>query len=200
VAPSDSEEQRPNSPEWSEVVEHALAGDNLAYGRLARLVTGYLARWRAYDFRPDWEDIVQEVLVSTVAAQREGRLETAAAFQAYVRQATRFKFVDLIRAQQRVASDRDVDRELDRASAGGDLAWPPMTSIQSAAADLQVSVRQALEKLTDQERAAVLEVYLRGRTYQEAAEVTGIPLGTLKRALRTGHARLRKVLDDERRA
>ena len=200
MALKETGERSQNSPEWSEVVERALAGDNLAYGRLARLVTGYLARWRAYDFRSDWEDIVQEVLVSTVAAQREGRLETDAAFQAYVRQATRFKFVDLIRAQQRVATDRDVDRELDRAAASGDLAWPPVTSIQSAAADLRVSVRRALERLTDQERAAVLEVHLRGRTYAEAAEVTGIPLGTLKRALRTGHARLRKVLDDHRRA
>lgn len=180
---------------WGALVDRALAGDRVAYARLARLVTGYLARWRAYDFRADWEDMVQEVLVSTIEAYREGRFPSDAAFQAYVRQATRFKFIDRIRANERVAQDRDPEEAVDRAGSASTAAWPPETSIQNEAYEIRVSVRSAVERLGERERAAILEVYLRGRTYDEAAAATGIPLGSLKRALRSGLAQLRGVLD-----
>lgn len=95
---------------WLPIVEQALAGDRVAYARLARLVTGHLAHWRAYDFRADWDDIVQEVLLSVVRAYRESRLDAPGALQAYVRQATRFKFIDRIRATKRRAIDKDPRR------------------------------------------------------------------------------------------
>jgi RNA polymerase sigma-70 factor (ECF subfamily) len=177
--------------DWRSLADRALAGDRPAYARLARLVTGYLARWRAYDFHADWDDIVQEVLISTLKAHREGRLATPAAFQAYVRQAARFKFVDRIRVADRTRALEEPDSE----AAEADAYWPPRTSIRDAARDLQLSIREALAALGERERAAVLEVHVQGRTYEEAAEVTGIPLGSLKRALRTGLSSLREVLD-----
>ena len=70
--------------------------------------------------------------------------------------------------------------------------------MQAAAVDLRLAVREAIARLGERERLAVLEVHLRGRTYEEAAANTGIPLGSLKRALRAGLAQLREVLDDTR--
>ncbi len=184
-------------PEWGELVDRAVSGDRAAYARLARLVTGYLARWHAYDFRADWEDIVQDVLVSTVAAHREGRFPNSAAFQAYVRQATRFKFVDRIRAAEK-RSDREVSEAEAEIPPTHDAAlWPPQRSIGDQAFELRDAVDRAIARLDPRERAAVLEVYVRGRTYDEASAATAIPLGTLKRALRTGLARLREVLDGD---
>ena len=48
--PSETDGGRAALPPTSEIVERALAGDADAYARLARIVTGYLTRWRAYDF------------------------------------------------------------------------------------------------------------------------------------------------------
>lgn len=197
MAPGDPKSERSEPTDWGALTDRALAGDRVAYARLARLVTGYLARWRAYDFRADWEDMVQEVLISTVSAYREGRFETAAAFQAYVRQATRFKFIDRIRAQERSAPGADRETAME-AGEGPDAPWPPEKSVQSQAYELRLSVQAAIESLGERQRQAVLEVHIRGRTYEEAAAATGIPLGSLKRELRSGLARLREVLADAR--
>ena len=179
---------------WRAIADRAVQGDRAAYAQLARLVSGYLSRWRAFDFRADWDDIIQEVLVSTIAAHREGRHPTDAALQAYLRQAARFKFVDRIRAEGR-SSDQDFEALADRSSARP--LWPaaPEAAVDETARTIQVSVRQALAQLDERERAAVLAIHVHGLTYAEATEKTGIPLGTLKRALRVGLASLRELLD-----
>lgn len=192
----------PTTTDWRAVVARVVAGDRAAYARLVRLVTGHLTHWRAYDFRADWDDMVQEVLLSTIEAERAGRLADSGALLAYVRQAARFKFIDRIRALER--RGRPVELDENRvAVAGGDgpaLTWPPEEGGEALAVDLRVAVREAMEKLDERERQAVTWVYLRGHTYEEAAEATGIPLGTLKRALRTALVSLKEVLGDPRTA
>lgn len=179
--------------DWSGKVERALNGDRIAYGELARLVTGYLSKWRAFDFQAEWDDIVQEVLLSSIAAQREGRIPNDAAFHAFVRQATRFRFVDQIRAAGRKGTARPLEEE----STGEDAAQAVISTETNSAkqADLRLSVRQALDRLDEREREVVLEVYLRGLTYPEASKKLSIPLGTLKDSLKSGMARLRRVLE-----
>lgn len=192
----------PAAIDWLGVVKRVLDGDRAAYARLVRLVTGHLTGWRAYDFRADWDDIVQEVLVSTIEAYRAGRITDSGALVAYVRQAARFKFIDRIRTLER----RGRPVELDEGRTGGSggegpaLAWPPAEGGSDRRLELQVSLREAMARLDDREREAVDWVYLRGHTYEEAAEATGIPLGTLKRALRTALVRLKEVLGDPRPA
>jgi RNA polymerase sigma-70 factor, ECF subfamily len=51
-----------------------------------------------------------------------------------------------------------------------------------------------MSRLSEEQRRAIQAVYLEGRTYEEAAEVTGIPLGSLKRYLRLGLGQLRSQL------
>lgn len=186
-------------PDWASIADRAAAGDRLAYASLVRLVTGYLGRWRANDFRSDWEDIVQEVLISTLNAHHEGRFPTNAAFQAYVRQSTRYKFIDRIRTASRRGAPVEVEVATEQGSEpnSAQRPWPPISSIQAAGQAIQHEVRDALERLDERERAALVEVYLAGRTYDEAAIATDIPLGSLKRALRTGLAQLREILRDQ---
>ncbi|MFK7898576.1 MAG: RNA polymerase sigma factor [Myxococcota bacterium] len=191
--PNEKQPKRPALTDWSGKIERALAGDRIAYGQLARLVTGYLSKWRAFDFQAEWDDIVQEVLLSAIAAQREGRIPNDAAFHAFVRQATRFRFVDQIRAAGRKGPTKPLQEE----SEGEDVAAAVVASEADSAkqADLRLSVRQALDRLDERERQVVLEVYLRGLTYPEASKKLGIPLGTLKDVLKSGVARLRRVLE-----
>lgn len=183
--------------DWLTVVQRVLDGDRAAYARLARLVSGHLSSWRAYDFRADWDDLIQEVLLATVEACRAGRIADSGALVAYVRQAARFKFIDRLRMLQRrgrpVALD---DSKLDPAASGDALAWPPGERHDGRSVELRVAIREAVDRLDAREREAVTWVYLGGHTYEEAAEATGIPLGTLKRALRTALVSLKEVLVD----
>ena len=186
--------------DWLAVVQRVLAGDRAAYARLVRLVTGHLTAWRAFDFRADWDDMVQEVLFSTVEAYRAGRITDSGALVAYVRQAARFKFIDRIRTLQRRGRPVELREGTEVSSEGAVLAWPPADAAQGRSLELSVSIREAMDRLDPREREAVTWVYLRGHTYEEAAEATGIPLGTLKRSLRTALARLKEVLGDSRTA
>lgn len=186
--------------DWLEVVARVLDGDRAAYARLVRLVTGHLTSWRAYDFRADWDDMVQEVLVSTIEAHRGGRLADSGALVAYVRQAARFKFIDRIRVLQRRGRPAELKDEQQAGADGGSLAWPPAEAGTARDTELRLAVREAMHRLDPREREAVTWVYLRGHTYEEAAEATGIPLGTLKRALRTALVSLKEVLGDPRPA
>ncbi len=183
----------PDQQDWGREIELAVAGDRQAYGRLVRLVTGHLVHWRAYDFRADWDDIVQEVILSVVQAHSVGKLNAPGAVQAYARQATRFKFIDRIRATRRQAPGAD----LKAAERQAEASWPPTQSVSAAVIELRISIQQALADLPERERLAVMEVHVRGRTYEEAAQATRIPLGTLKRALRSGLAALRERLEPD---
>lgn len=186
------------SIDWLLVVKRVLDGDRAAYARLIRLVTGHLTSWRAYDFRADWDDMVQEVLVSTIEAYRAGRITDSGALVAYVRQAARFKFIDRIRVLQRRGRPVELKEGTEAGTEGGSLAWPPAEGGDARGSELRVAVREAMDRLDPREREAVTWVYLRGHTYEEAAEATGIPLGTLKRALRTALVSLKEVLGDPR--
>ena len=52
---------------WLELQEQLLSGDRVAFARMNRLISGFLIRLRAYDFREEWDDLRQEVLVSVIA-------------------------------------------------------------------------------------------------------------------------------------
>lgn len=186
--------------DWLAIVERVLDGDRAAYARLVRLVSSHLTRWRAHDFRADWDDLIQEVLLSAVEACRAGRIADSGALVAFVRQAARFKFIDRLRVLQRRGRPIALDEpQVDAAIAGEPLAWPQDERVDGRSLDLRVAIREVVERLEVREREAVTWVYLRGHTYEEAAEATGIPLGTLKRSLRTALARMKEALDDRRR-
>lgn len=179
------------TPDWHEVVARIRRGDRVAFVTLARFVTGFLSRWRAFDFRDDWDDMVQDVVLAVCEAHREGRLESSGAVAGFLKQTARFKFIDRLRALGREAPDHDAT-ELTESGAS---PWPPGGG-EGLSSEGRVAVWEALDHLPERSRTAVIEVYVRGRTYEEAAEHVQLPLGTLKRALREGLAALRAELAD----
>jgi len=176
--------------DWYAVLEALQAGDSLALARLTRLVNGFLARWNAYDFRSDWDDLLQEVIIAAALALREGRIRDRRAVVGYLRTTARFKFVDRLRVHMRVKEDQTLPWE---DVVGSDEL---STSSTMAPEGLSQDVRQAVERLSEKRRVAVLGVYLEGKTYNAVSEETGIPLGSLKRYLREGLEQLREQLSD----
>ena len=170
--------------DWASVLQRLRDGDPRALLRLSRLVNSFLVRWNAYGFRDDWEDLIQEIVFAAGTAMQEGRLREPGAVVTFLRVAARHKFVDQLRAHLRW-------------QARGELPWeevvagPLEPSAPVRDPDVEREVREAVDRLPEKQRAALLAVYVEGRTYDEAAEETGIPLGSLKRALRDGLAQLR---------
>jgi RNA polymerase sigma-70 factor (ECF subfamily) len=173
------------SPEdWAAVLERLLGGDRLALLQLSRLVNGFLARWNAYDFRDEWDDVIQEVVLAAGLAMRGGKLRSRTAVVGYLRTTARHEFLDRLQNHLRCGK-----RE---------IAWEAVLDgpLEPKQADTEAArgVREALARLPENRRQAVTAVYLEGKSYQEAAADTGIPLGSLKRYLRDGLVQLRSEL------
>ncbi|MGH7288867.1 MAG: RNA polymerase sigma factor [Myxococcota bacterium] len=169
--------------DWAAVLGRLLAGDRLALAQVARLVSGFLVRWNAYDFRDEWDDLVQEVVSAAAIAVRDGKLREPRAAIGFLRSTARFKYVDRLRVHLRLEKEEA-------------LGWSAVveSSEDPVAEAVREDVKRALSRLPDKQQRALMAVYLDGRTYDEAARETGIPLGTLKRCLRDGLAQLRKEL------
>lgn len=58
----------------------------------------------------------------------------------------------------------------------------------------------ALDALPEEQRAVILLVGVEDLSYAEAAEVLGVPVGTVMSRLSRGRERLRQVVDGERPA
>ena len=174
--------------DWAEVLRRVVEGDRLALVQASRVVNAFLARFGAYDFRDEWEDLVQEVVSAAALALRDGRLREPRAALGFLWATARFKYLDRLRIQlgsgkgERLAWEDVASREL-----------PPQPTL---GAEAREDLRRALARIPDKMREAVTAVYVGGLTYEEAARATGIPLGTLKRYLRDGLAQLRDELSD----
>jgi RNA polymerase sigma-70 factor (ECF subfamily) len=164
-----------------------LAGDRAAFATFNRLVSGYLTQLRAYDFREEWDDLRQEVLLATLANVRAGRLRDPQAFSGYVRIVTRNKFVDRLKHELRV-------REREALPWDDETARAATPESDPGAAASRRELWAAVEALPDEQQRLVAGVYLEGKTYQEMSDDSGVPLGTLKRRLREGLAALREQL------
>lgn len=175
--------------DWAGISKRLVAGDPIALLKVSRLIAGFLVQLRAYDFREEWPDLIQEVLLALLTALREGRVEEPAAMVGYIRSITRNKFVNRLNARlgRREADELDWARICDERAPNPDRT-PPQETI--------AAVRELLGKLPEKQRKAVAGVYGEGRTYEQVAEETGIPLGSLKRYLREGLALLRRELPD----
>jgi RNA polymerase sigma-70 factor (ECF subfamily) len=173
--------------DWSAVLDRLLAGDRAALARLSRLVTSQLTQLRAYDFRDEWDDLRQEVLLAVVANARAGRLRDPGALAGYVRILTRNKFVDRLKQKLRHHEGETLpwDDETARAAAGAPDA-ARVAELWRAARDLPPEEQRVLEG-----------VYREGKTYEQVSRDTGIPLGTMKRRLREALAFLRRRFSEE---
>ena len=176
-------------PDWGRVQERLLEGDRVAFAKFNRLLSGFLAQLRAYDFRDEWEDLRQEVLVATIANHRAGRLRDPQAFVGYVRIITRNKFIDRLKRELRSREGETLPWDDEAAHAA---AQPQAAPDPAELGEAWAAVRELPE-----EQQRILEgVYLEGKTYQEVSDETGVPLGTLKRRLRQSFATLRVRLGE----
>lgn len=85
---------------------------------------------------------------------------------------------------------------------GGNIDVTEMASVLVANTDPTASrklheLERALGRLPVEQREAILLVGLEGMRYDEAAEVAGVPIGTVRSRLSRGREALRRLLDVE---
>lgn len=91
----------------------------------------------------------------------------------------------------RSLKSRGVSVEIEAADYSGvaDDPWDAVTESLDGA-----QVREAVETLPDDQRQAIELSYFQGMTHQEIADLTGVPLGTVKGRVRLGLKKLSSAL------
>ena len=163
--------------DWFAIVKAIEDGDPKALLKLTRVITGFLARNGAYQVRDLWDDLVQEVLITLLKAVRSDAIREREAFVNYTGRVTRNKLIDYLRVSKRPGAP-ELGQEIEAADRAEAV---DSSKGEKRSPDQLLDLQTALGELGEKELLVVTEVYVEGRSYQEAADRLGMPLGTLKR-------------------
>ena len=145
----------------------------------------------------DGEDIVQDVALNLFSkADVTIPIEN---LSAYVYQAIRNRVVDYMRRQRNVLSlyeTLDENNELSLAEVISDPALE--TEVQVGRSEIRRQVYEAIERLSDVQKAVMIETEFQGRSFQELSRLWGVPIGTLLARKSRAVAKVRAALEDLR--
>jgi RNA polymerase sigma factor (sigma-70 family) len=172
-------------------------GDLLAFKELYRRHSGGLYRFIAWRSpRREWVDEIAQDSWAALHAAR-ARYEPTAGFRTYLYQIARNRLVDLLRQKEaKLACDFGNDCE-------GDAAFDRVADAaqEVSSPELELEKKQQIATLhaairvlpNDQKEALVLQQF-NGMSLEEIAELTEVPLETVKSRLRYAMKKLRSQL------
>jgi RNA polymerase sigma-70 factor, ECF subfamily len=165
----------------------ARRGDEAAFAALVRHYDAGLRRlaYRLLGDRVRMDDALQEAYLSAYRALPGFRGDSSLGTWLY-----RIAYNACVDQLKRTRDVVDLESVRDRAQAGGD---------QIDALSLRETLAAALTALPLEDRAAVLLVDANGFDYRGAAEILGIPEGTVASRLNRARAALRQTLQNERK-
>jgi RNA polymerase sigma-70 factor (ECF subfamily) len=132
------------------------------------------------------EDVVQQVFLTLW--QGSGYDPSRGALSTWLLGVTHHKAVDMVRREERRRAERLGPAQAEIAAAGpgpDEIAWESLRALQA---------RAALRALSGEHREVLLLAYYGGFTQSEIAEMTGLPLGTVKSRTLHGMRKLREAL------
>jgi RNA polymerase sigma-70 factor (ECF subfamily) len=184
--------------ETAELLEGIRRGDSGAFETVARMHAPRLFRLaiRLTGKREDAEDLVQETLVRALPALR--KFEGRALLSTYLVRALGNLWKNRLRSRKR-------SRLVDWFSGGeeGDEGTEPVAVDQSPtplerleAEDRAGDVRAAVAKLEPNRRLALLLREVEELSYEEIAEMTAVPVGTVRSRLARAREELRHLLGE----
>lgn len=137
--------------------------------------------------RVEAEDAVQDVFVDLWKSA--GRFDPRVASEpAFVVMIARRRMIDRLRRRSRRVDSASGSQWMGEAVEG-----PAVTPPDDAPEDARRALR-AMEELTSDQRRVIGLAVQQGKTHTQIAEITGMPLGTVKTHARRGLMRLRELL------
>ena len=133
--------------------------------------------------RPMADDMVQDALTRAWSARTS--YESGSNFRAWMFMILRNQFYTTVRKMSRMAS-------WDPEAAERILVAPATQDWQIEVAD----VTAALQKISPEQREVLMLVGANGMSYEEAAEIAGCAIGTIKSRMARGRAALKAILED----
>jgi RNA polymerase sigma-70 factor, ECF subfamily len=177
--------------DWAVLIERTATGDRDAFARLFDATSPYvngLAR-RILSDRESSEEVVMEVYVQVW--QRAARYDAGrGAPLTWLLNLTRSRAIDRLRA--RSTRERELEDPFEEEPADLESRGDPLE--HALLAERRRKVREALERLSRDERNVVELAYFGGRSHTEIALELGLPLGTVKTRLRLALLRLERAL------
>lgn len=140
------------------------------------------------------EDAVQEAFVA-IWRSPGSYLRERGSVRSFLLGLTHHKAVDLIRRE--TAEQRRQDAQAGRRETGSAGVDPAVKACEESAAG---EVRAALLGLPDNQRQALALAYFGGYTQSQIAELTGVPLGTVKTRMYLAMRRMRTSLTPQQTA
>jgi RNA polymerase sigma-70 factor (ECF subfamily) len=178
---------------WYATLDALREGDLEAKDRVARLVIGALRSYGAYDQRDQWDDVVQDVLI-TLLKQRP-REEDDRSVAAWIQRMTTRRYLDQVRKEQ------GRRRAGNSPSAGWRRNIPfdekRLRDEDTLAEGVQLDLARALAELPPRKRNILECKYALGCKDIEGAERLGESLGTYKRLASEALRELRRRLTDD---
>ena len=177
------------------LLRRAQNGDPEAFGQLMEPLEQLVWRvcWHYTGNREAAEDCGQEAMIRIWRNLANYRSECA--LESWVYRIAANCCMDWLRKKKR---DRSVSMEPLREQ-GFDPADPsPGTEEQAVAKDERQRLREAIARLPDDQREALILTQLEKVPYEEAAQALGVSEGTVKSRVNRAKARLKEILTEER--
>lgn len=175
--------------EWPALIAQTAAGDQAAFSRLydqsSPQIYGLVLRIVGH---PQTAEEVTLDVYTQVWKHAQSYDRQRGTPMAWLITLARTRAIDRLRAAR---SDRG-------ATSLEEAAWIPWDGAdpeeESAGLQRQAIVQQALTRLSEEQREALLLAYFGGYSQSEISEKLGIPLGTVKTRMRLGMMKLRDLL------
>jgi RNA polymerase sigma-70 factor, ECF subfamily len=176
-APTPSDASAEAAPSWDEIAER--------YGSVV-----YTMAYRLTGDRDEARDLAQDVFVRVYRNLDRYRPGT---FEGWLYRITKNLFLDRVRRRKRVRLEPLPEEEWRQPS---DLSPGPAERIETGL--LRGDLERALQELPPLFRTAVVLCDVQGLAYEEVAEATGWPLGTVRSRIHRGRRLLRRRLSGGR--
>ncbi len=180
---------------WSKLLERVgQARDEAAFAQLfshfAPLIKGFCLGNLNSNFPADAaEEVVQEVMFK-VWQKSPGFDASKAAASTWIYTVMRNCRIDLMRRNQRVPIDRDaIDIDDIWDEADDDKAFVYLQQSNNEAL-----IDKSFVQLPPEQRQVLTQVYMQGKTHQQIADETGLPLGTVKSRVRIGLKKMQTLI------
>ncbi len=191
--PPASREDAPASTDDEALVRAAQRGDVDAYNRLVRTYErqAYAVALRLLR-RPELaEDATQDAFIQAYRALDTFR---GGSFRAWLLRIVTNRCYDMLRSATRRTADSLDDQMFEVEPHWSSIAAPDDPVARATQAELGRLLESALGALPDDQKLTVVLCDVQGYAYEEAAEIMGIALGTVKSRLSRARATLRDAL------